>query len=254
MVYRYAGTYSVEPDTFRVPEPILGETKALPNLRQPPITRVNRQIRHECLHIFYEMFNFLFDLNVRSEEVAGQERVILHPASENQASLQSFHEMIQAFAPSPTNMLHTSNLRFLSNLWIRITLKGHDEDLGSIGFSMTSADNTDYNSLAVRDLDWNCRKAVLSAWVDAATVSGWEWDFLRDMKPNRLGYLAHRALVEKIVGLLCLIAEHCPQLTRTVSLYYEGDGLHGEELEDLAEDATCLEYMSEFFRSSDTAA
>lgn len=200
------------------------------------------------------MFRFSFNLNVRSEEVAGEERLILHPASQNQVSLQSFHEMIQAFAPSPTNMSHTSTLRFLSNLIINITLKGHDEDRGSIGFHMTSADHTNFNSLAVRGLDWNDRNAVLSAWVDAAQKSAFEWDFEWGMEPNKLGYLAHRALVEKIVGLLCLIAEHCPQLTRSVSLIYEGRGLYGEQLVDLADDATCLEYMSEFFNSSDTVA
>ncbi|KAG6368809.1 hypothetical protein INS49_003025 [Diaporthe citri] len=252
MVYRNDDTYGVSYDPTSGPEPVDSVGKSLPELWQPPITRVNRQIRQECLDIFYDMFYFLFNLNVRSEEVAGEERVILHPASEGQASLQSFHEMIQAFAPSPTNMLRTSNLRFLSNLIINITLKGPDEDLGSIGFHMTSADKTDFNSLAVRGLDWNCRNAVLSAWVEAAKGSAFEWDFEFGMEPNKFGYLAHRALVEKMVGLLCLIAEHCPQLTRSVSLIYKGHGLYGEELEDLASDATCLEYMSEFFSSSDT--
>lgn len=257
MVYRYAGTYSVNPDAIRVALPdLLVDTveKARPNLRQPPITRVNRQIRHECLHIFYEMFNFMFNLNVRSEEVAGEQRVILHPASENQASLQSFYEMIQAFAPSPTNMLHISNLHFLAVLMIKITLKGHDEDLGSIAFRMTSADETDFNSLAVHGLDWNCREAVLSAWVDAVQNSAVEWEFGMEREPNKLGYVAHRALVGKLVGLLCLIAEHCPQLTRSVSLFYVGPGLYGADLYDLADDATCLEYRPEYFHLSNTVA
>lgn len=258
MVYQISTTYGTTCgtiyDTTYVPEAyLIGHAfDSLPNLRQPPITRVNRQIRHECLHIFYGMFHFSFDLNVRSEEVAGEERVILHPASEDQATLQSFHEMIQAFAPSPRNMLHISILQFLSSLTIKVTLKRQDEDLGCIGFHMASADETNFASLAVRGLDWNCRNAVLSAWVDAAKGGAFDWDFEWDMQPNKFGYLAHRALVEKMVGLLCLIAEHCPQLTRSVSLIYEGHGLHGEELEDLARDATCLEYMSDFFESGDT--
>lgn len=257
MVYRNNTTYGTTCgtiyDTTYVPEAeLIGHAfDSLPNLRQPPITRVNRQIRDECLHIFYEMFHFSFDLKVRSEEVPGQERVILHPASEDQASLQSFHEMIQAFAPGPRDMLHVSILRFLSSLTINVTLKGQDEDRGRIGFHMTSADETNFASLAVRGLNWNCRNAVLTAWVDAAQGSAFEWDCEWAMDKNKLGYLAHRELVEKMVGLLCLIAEHCPQLTRSVSLIYEGDGLCDEQLDDLAEDAKCLEYMSEFFDTSD---
>ncbi|KAK7736003.1 hypothetical protein SLS63_003521 [Diaporthe eres] len=45
MVYQYAGTYSVSPDAIRIALPdLLVDTveKARPNLRQPPITRVNR--------------------------------------------------------------------------------------------------------------------------------------------------------------------------------------------------------------------
>lgn len=214
MVYRNSTTYVSNADWVG---PVV---KRLRSLRQAPITRVNRQIRNECLHIFYEMFHFLINLNVRSEEVPGEERVVLLPASENKASLQSFREMIQAFTPSPTNMLHISNLRFLSSLTITAFLKGHDEHRGCIGFHMTSAKETKFDSLAVRGLDWNSRDAVLSAWVDAAERSPFREHFKWGMDSTRLGYLANRALVEETVGLLCLIAEHCPQLTRSVSVNY----------------------------------
>lgn len=45
------------------------------------------------------------------------------------------------------------------------------------------------------------------------------------------------------MSLLCLIAEHCPQLTRSVSFIYDGPGLFGNDLFDLATDATILGYL-----------
>lgn len=160
MVYQYGTTYVSEANELsRV-------HKGLPSLQQPSITQVNRQTRQECLHIFYNMFHFSFELNVRSEEITGL-IAILNPASEGQLSLQSLHDTIQAFAPTPKNMLQMSNLRFLSNLTINITFQGNDEDLGCLGFHMTSADETNIASLAVRDLEWDCRDAVRTAWVVA---------------------------------------------------------------------------------------
>lgn len=234
MVYQCGTTYVPEADWLCPDDP------ELPYLWQPPITRANRQIRQECLHIFYEMFHFSLDLNVRSKKVAGRKRAILLPASQDQPSFQSFHETIQAFAPSAKNMLQISNLRFLSRLTINVILKGHGEDLGCVGFHMTSEDESNFASLAVQGLDWNRRHDVLSAWVDAAKGSETHWggfDEHGDLESNRLGYFAHRAMVDEIVGLLCLIAEHCPQLTRSVSLIYDGQGLYGSDLYDLADDA-----------------
>lgn len=54
---------------------------------------------------------------------------------------------------------------------------------------------------------------------------------------NKLGYLAHRAMVDEVVGLLGLIAEHCPQLTQSVSQIYDAQDLCGSDLYDLASDA-----------------
>lgn len=234
MVYQYGTTYLSEVDELsRV-------HKGLPSLRQPPITQVNRQIRQECLHIFYNMFHFSLELNVRSEDRT-EFVAILIPASEDQVSLQSLHDTIQAFAPTPKNMLQMSNLRFLSSLTINITYQRSEENLGCLGFQMNSADETNFASLAVRDLDWDCRDAVRTAWVVAARESSHCWDANEDEDTdNQLGYVVHRALVEEIISLLCLIAEHCPQLTRSVSLIYDGPGLFGNDLFDLASDAACL--------------
>lgn len=206
------------------------------------------------------MFHFSLGLDVRSEEVSGKPRTRLFPASENQVSLKSLHEIIQAFAPSPKNMLKISNLRFLSSLTINITLKGQEEDLGRIGFHMTSADETNSASLAVRGLDWNNPGDVLDAWVDAAKESSEHWGgrcgghcIGGNTDRNKVGYLAHRALVEEIISLLCLIAEHCPQLTRSVSLMYDGPNLFSGELWDLADDANSLYFFSRLFVSDDEA-
>lgn len=246
MIYQYGTTYVSEADELsRV-------HKGLPSLRQPPITQVNRQIRQECLHIFYNLFHFSFELAVRSEEDT-ESLEILIPASEGQVSLQSLHKTIQSFAPTPKNMLQTSNLRFLSNLTITITFKEDDEDLGCLGFHMTSADETNFASLAVRGLDWNCRDAVRTAWVVAAQASSDYWDsdgcVEQTCTDKKLGYSAHYALLEGIISLLSLIAEHCPQLTRSVSLIYAGHGLFGNHLHDLAvsADATCFEYLPGVF-------
>lgn len=244
MVYQYGTTYLSQVDELsRV-------HKGLPSLRQPPITQVSRQIRQECLHIFYNMFSFSFELNVRSEEDTGLVAILI-PASEDQVSLQSLQDTIGAFAPTPKNMLQMSNLHFLSNLTITIAFKEDDEDLGCLGFHMTSADETNFASLAVRGLDWNCRDAVRTAWVVAAQASSEYWDSEGCVewrcKDNKLGYFAHRALVEEIIDLLSLIAEHCPQLTRSVSLIYAGHGLFGNHLYDLASDATCFGYLPGVF-------
>lgn len=235
MVYQYGTTYVSKADELsRV-------HKGLPSLRQPPITQVNRQIRQECLHIFYNMFPFSFDLNVRSEEDTGL-MAILIPASEDQVSLQSLQDTIQAFAPTPKNMLQMSNLRFLSSLTINITFQRDDEDIGCLGFHMTSADETNFASLDVRGLDWDCRDAVRTAWVVAARASSLHWDpsFGDESRDKGLGYFEHRALVEEIMSLLCLVADHCPQLTRSVSLIYDGICLFGHNLLDLTSDAAAL--------------
>ncbi|KAJ0116600.1 hypothetical protein J7T55_009750 [Diaporthe amygdali] len=155
IVYSYSTVYRAEADHLRV-------SKCLPNLRQPPITRVNRQIRNECLAIFYEMHHFSLNLNVRFEKLAGGGYKII-PAAEGQASLQSFHEMIQAFAPSPKNTLQMSNLRFLPSLTVQINVIRHDIGLGCLGFHMSSTDETTIASLAVRGLDWNCHGSVKGA-------------------------------------------------------------------------------------------
>lgn len=183
------------------------------------------------------MFKFAVDLNVRLEGVTEYERSILRPASDDQVSLQSFRETVQAFSPSPNNMLQISNLSFLSTLAIRVHLKGSDEELGCVGFHMASADTTNIAPMAVRGLDWNCRRAVESAWIDAAKESTMDWfDNFQGSMSAKLGYFEHRALVEEVLDLLCLFANHCPQLTRSVSLIYEGPGLYSEPLYDLLDD------------------
>lgn len=252
MVYRNGTIYGTTCATYASEADLVGRAfNSLPNLRQPPIAQVNRQIRHECLHIFYEMFRFSFDLNVRSEELADEPYLL--PAPEDIASLRSFHEMIQAFAPSPKNTLQVSNLCFLSSLTVRVNVKGCYGDLGCIGFRMTSADEGNLASLDVCDLDWNCRKAVLCALMDAVRGSAaWRYGNLGEGSRNsdKLGYFAHQDLVEKISNLLCLIAEHCPQLTRSVSLIYHGLGFWVRP--GMLMRLHALQHMPDFFDSSDT--
>lgn len=244
MVYQYGVTY--------VPEAhgICHDSEGLPSLQQPPITRVNRQLRQECLQIFYEMFRFSFELNVRAWEVVGEKRAIMLPASDDEASLQSLHEMIRAFAPGPNNTLRTSNLRYLTSLTIHVNLKAHahDEFLGCIGFHVTSADEVDYASLGVRGLDWTSLDALRWAWVAAAKDSSRHWDDSFEGEyviDSKLGYFEHRELVEEMLNLLRLLAGHCPQLTKSVSLFYDGPGLHSGSLYDLAMDEIGLQYWDD---------
>lgn len=209
-----------------------------PNLWQPPITRVNRQIRHECLHIFYQMFQFAIDLHVRSKGLSGHERYILLPTSDDQVSMQSLRKTVQAFAPSPTNMLQISNLCFLSRLAIRVHYQRRYEELACIGFDMASADRTKIAPMAVRGLDRNGRRAVQSAWVDAAKkrAAAWFWNLHGRRPENELGHSAHRAVVDEVLDLLSLFANHCPQLTRSIYLIYWGYMIWSDDLYDLAAD------------------
>lgn len=90
--------------------------------------------------------------------------------------------------------------------------------------------------LHVSGLDWNDRTAVLSAWVDLAVERD---DFcdgtcgIMGTLGDELGFFAHQAMVEKIVGLMGLISEHCPQLTQSVSQIYVGRGLCESDLNTL---------------------
>lgn len=184
------------------------------------------------------MHHFSLNLNVRFEKLAeGIYRII--PAAEDQASLQSFHEMIQAFAPSPKNTLQMSNLRFLPSLTVKVKVIRRDMGLGCLGFRMSSADKTNIASLAVRGLDWNCNGSVNWAWIEAAEKSVlrneggsfWEWDEM---------CLRHnRDLLDEMTDLLCLVARHCPQLTRSVSIIYKEAGWDGSDggLFDLVKEA-----------------
>lgn len=101
---------------------------------------------------------------------------ILIPASEDQLSLQSLQDTFQAFAPTSKDMLQMSNLRFPSSLTISINFQRNDEDIGCLGFHMTSVDETNFASLHVRGLDWDCRDAVRTAWVVAARESSLHWN------------------------------------------------------------------------------
>lgn len=184
------------------------------------------------------MFQFSVHLNVRSEVETGYERPILRPASDDQVSLQSFHKTVQAFAPSPKNMLQISNLCFLSNLTILVHYKAGDDEPGYMGLDMASADRTKIAPMAVSGLGWNWRRAVQSAWVDAAKerARAWFFNFYVSMPQNRLGYAAHRALVNEVLDLLSLFANHCPQLTRSIYLVYGGDMMGPGDLYDLTAD------------------
>lgn len=53
------------------------------------------------------------------------------------------------------------------------------------------------------------------------------------------------------MGLLCLIAEHCPQLTWSVSLIYDGPCLFGNNLIDLVHDAAGLGCLPGVFNWDD---
>lgn len=137
-------------------------------------------------------------------------------------------------------MLQMSNLLFLSKLTIRAIPEENDKDFRYIGFAMTSAVEPGLDSLRACGSGWQDCNVVRSAWVDAVQRSAEEdlplFNSQGQLWERKLGYRVHRALVKEIVSLLCLITEHCPQLTRDVSVLYFGPGLFGDELYDLAED------------------
>ncbi|KAI7774086.1 hypothetical protein LA080_009289 [Diaporthe eres] len=179
------------------------------NMRQPPITRVNRQIRFETLPIFYHTRNFsahfaCFPEN-HDDAVKNWDRIF---------------NMLFASMHGPGNTLQASNLRFLSYLNFSIqTGSAYFFGLAKVGFTMSSfpfveldESYEEYGVVDTTDLDWDNTEDVMTAFTEGIDSSmtcqlGIEFFGLDNMRCERADEAA-----DDLAFLMCLISRHCPPL------------------------------------------
>lgn len=183
------------------------------DMRQPPITRVNRQLRYETLPIFYHTGNFSVDFayfpEYHDDPFKNWDRIF---------------NMLFASMHGPGNTLQASNLRFLSYLNFSIqTGSAYFFGLAKVGFTMSSSPfveldelDEEYGVVDTTDLDWDNTEDVMTALTEGIDSSmtcqlGIEFFGLDNMRCDRADEAA-----DDLAFLMCLISRHCPPLRSNV--------------------------------------
>lgn len=222
MVYQYPRIYRTDSVELR------SRGIRSSNLRQPPITRVNRQLRYETLPVFYDIGYFAVELTnlPGNDDDANQNR-------------DHIYKMLFASIPGPDNTLQANNLRFLSYLDFSIeTWSSSFWGLAKVGFIMSSSPfvfesdewDEEYGVVETAGLDWDDTEDVITAFCDGINSSM----ICKDGRellglPGMLCKRAYAAAVE-MAALMCSISRQLPQLTSNVLAYVEADDWLDNEL------------------------
>lgn len=228
-------------DRYYDQEPAPG---VFPDLRQPPITRVNKQIRNETLPLFYRDNMFVItlykltkacdgpenDQNIRTS-VWGRLHARISKARDgllgDQDYVKHVRDMLHAFTPVSNNNLQANNLSFLSHLTFRLDiLSSSRRSPCGLGFTMSSreldCDNENEKLVQTAALNWNSAVEVREAFVLAIASSH---IVHRANQLLNLDLLRHRPFkkpAKESADLICCISRECPQLTRYVLAFIVG--------------------------------
>ncbi|KAG8157470.1 hypothetical protein KVR01_012854 [Diaporthe batatas] len=214
MVYQHSCIYET-PDSERMLDPL-----TFPNLRQAPITRVNKQIRKETLPIFYGNHDFF--IIIRMPSVLDE---ILHGSHD---PFKHVWQMLHSFATAPALIakgdMQTSSLTSLSQLSFRLDDSQYlsEDDIGMLGFTMSSKDlicqDGDF-AIETENLDWdrfsNVKKAYVSG-ILTGTIS-----HRHRLASLRNSVEAHKR-IDELISLMFFVARQCPQLkSHVLGFVYE---------------------------------
>ncbi|KAL1866901.1 hypothetical protein Daus18300_006604 [Diaporthe australafricana] len=200
-----------------------------PDLRQAPITRVNKQIRSETLPMFYGRHRFIIELPNRPRNY--------HGPSEDQGPCHRVWEALDAFTPPQDHNLQANTLRFLSTLTIHLEVESPSRwYLAALGFIMSDrelhCDDDGEHLMETTGLNWNNHVQVSRAYVEAidSCPIARDADELLDMEHIRC-QVAKAA--NELTALMCHISRVCPQLTTNAAAFVDA----GEALYDALMDA-----------------
>lgn len=212
------------------------------DLRQAPITRVNKQIRDETLPIFYGNHKFLIEL----PELPWDWEHIGPRREDYQDPTELLLKRLSAFAPGEDSNLQANSLRFLSELTVSLEMEDSWQwRLRSLGFVMSTcseepvSDNTWEHYLKITGLDWNdcdqVREVFLTALDDCPFFH--ERRGLFDVSEFRVPGNEVGKVVSALSTLMCRIAKLCPQLTSNVSVFVDpGESIDAETWDQLVEE------------------
>lgn len=224
--------------------PNLAGELVLSNLRQPPITRTNRQIRQETLPIFYSTFAF-------SIRLARLPRSRYDGASKNRHTPDYFRNRLMAFLPGPSNGLQastqpflsrnvlraigprfltengiqSSNLRFLSRLSLTIpTGSTGSHSLKEVSFTMSSSAFTHQQdrqyfgegSVDTASLDWNNLRHIKAAYIKGIDSCPLCQDGIELLGVDSIRCPRVNKAADEMAALMQFISKQYPHLTQHV--------------------------------------
>lgn len=179
--------------------------KPLPlfTLAQPPLTRVNRQIRQECLPVYYGSNTFSVFVRPR--------KVYRHGV--NERALARFFD---SFLLSRHAVPRECGLRLIRNIkfswWPRGFIESSTHSLTEIQVSLGVRNEWRRGTRLVVD-DWSNMQAVETAVFGAVRES------LRSSRASRNGITFIERALKPFVDTIWLCSSNCPQAVRYVELY-----------------------------------
>lgn len=226
------------------------------DLGQPPITRVNRQIRNETLPIFYGNHRFVihlprlprFDIErdgrrkdpnrLRSvwDRLFARHFKAPENLSENEDPLHHLRVMLHAFTPALHNTLQANSLSFLSNLTFRLEFESLKPSWGLLGLGCTMSsrelhcDDGDEILVKTVGLDWNSAMEVREAFVVAIASSKSVYGAIDFLDWDVVLHPEVEKAVRESAALMCCISRECPQLTGNVLAFITPSELYYNRL------------------------
>lgn len=179
-------------------------TRPLPlcTLAQPPLTRVNRQIREECLPVYYGSNTFSVFVRTRNVYRDG-------------VSEHALARFFDSFTLSRNAVPRESGLRLIRNIklswWPRGFIESFTHWLTEIQISFGVRNEWRSGTRLVVD-DWSNKHAVENAVFDAVRES------LRS-RASRNGITVKARVLKPFVDTIWLCSTNCPQAVRYVELF-----------------------------------
>lgn len=180
-------------------------TRPLPlcTLAQPPLTRVNRQIREECLPVYYG--SNTFSVFVRPRKV--------YREGVTERALARFFD---SFSLSRNAVPRESGLRLIRNIklswWPRGFIESFTHGLTEIQVSFGVRNEWRRGTRLVVD-DWSNKHTIENAVFDAVRES------LRSSRASRNGITFNERALRPFVDTIWLCGTNCPQAARYVELF-----------------------------------
>lgn len=180
-------------------------TRPLPlcTLAQPPLTRVNRQIREECLAVYYGSNTFSIFARPRA----------VYRKGVTERGLARFFD---SFSLSRNAVPRESGLRLIRNIklswWPRGFIESFTHGLTEIQVSFGVRNEWRSGTRLVVD-DWSNKHAMENAVFDAVRES------LRSSRASRNGITVKARALKPFVDTIWLCSSNCPQAVRYVELF-----------------------------------